>query len=167
MSTRRTGLVMMALAWIVGGVLLAMLFNRSLLQRANPNSAPDTVDVGGRVEVRLSANRQGHFVASGQINAASAVFLLDTGATDVVVSNDLALRAGLRRGRATRASTANGTITVYDTQIDRVSLGGITLRNVNASINPNMQGDRVLLGMSFLGQLELTQRGGELLLRQP
>ena len=74
-------------------------------------------------------------------------------------------RAGLQHLRAARASTAAGTITVFDTRIDRVALGDIVLRDVNASINPHMQGRDVLLGMSFLGQLELTQRDGTLTLR--
>lgn len=166
MSTRRTGLVMLTLAWIIGGGLIALVFNRTLDERANPNADLETNFTNEQAEVRLRANRQGHFVAPGLINGAEAVFLLDTGATDVVVSSALARQSGLKRGRAGRARTAAGTITVYDTVIDRVTLGSITLRGVNASINPQMQGDRVLLGMSFLGQLELTQRDGELLLRQ-
>jgi aspartyl protease family protein len=40
------------------------------------------------------------------------------------------------------------------------------LQQVRASINPNMQGNEVLLGMSFLKHLEFTQRGDSLTLRQ-
>ena len=112
----------------------------------------------------LLRNRAGHFVANGEINGADAVFLLDTGATDVVVSAEHAAEAGLARLRASRANTAAGTITVFDTRIDRVALGDIVLYDVNASINPHMEGIDVLLGMSFLGQLELTQRDGTLTL---
>ncbi|MEM7379535.1 MAG: TIGR02281 family clan AA aspartic protease [Pseudomonadota bacterium] len=157
---------MMTLAWVIGGALLALVFNRTLDDRSYPNDDPDTRTRVELVEVSLRANRQGHFVAGGEINGQRARFLLDTGATDVVVSAELAARAGLARGRASRARTANGTITVYDTVIERVRLGGIELARVNASINPRMSGDHVLLGMSFLGQLELAQRDGTLVLRQ-
>lgn len=165
MSARRTGLIMMTLAWVLGGALLALLFSRSIEQRENPNASPTSVTRDGFVEVQLTANRQGHFVATGLLNGEPIIFLLDTGATDVVVSADFAARAGLRRGRAARARTANGVITVFDTRAD-ISLGDIRLRDVEASINPNMQGDSALLGMSFLGQLEMIQRGGGLVLRQ-
>ncbi len=165
MSTRRTGLAMIVLAWLVVGGLLVLMFTRVLEDRENPNRNPATRIDGSQIEVTLRRNRAGHFVANGEINGADAVFLLDTGATDVVVSAELATRAGLKRLRAARASTAAGTISVFDTRIDRVALGDIVLRDVNASINPHMQGRDVLLGMSFLGQLELTQRDGTLTLR--
>jgi aspartyl protease family protein len=50
--------------------------------------------------------------------------------------------------------------------LDEVTLGAITLNDVRASILPSMNGtDKVLLGMSFLKQLEFTQRGGQLTLQ--
>ena len=64
--------------------------------------------------------------------------------------------------------TANGDITVYRTTLDRLRIGPLTLRNVRASINPNMRADdEILLGMSALKHLELITRDGVLTLRQP
>jgi len=77
-------------------------------------------------------------------------FLLDTGATDISVPGALANRLRLTPGKTSYASTANGTIKVYGTRLDSVALGGLSLANVSAHINPHMQGDTVLLGMSFL-----------------
>jgi len=105
-------------------------------------------------------------VASGSINNTPVVFLLDTGASDVSVPEKLAQAIGLKRGRPMIYQTANGTITVYATRLDKVDLGGIVLGQVRASINPNMQGNKVLLGMSFLKHLEFTQRGDTLILKQ-
>jgi len=117
-------------------------------------------------ELTLQRNRFGHYVASGNINDTPVVFLLDTGASDVSVPENLARQIGLKRGRPMMYQTANGTITVFATRLDKVDLGGIVLRQVRASINPNMQGNEVLLGMSFLKHLEFSQRGNTLVLRQ-
>ena len=55
---------------------------------------------------------------------------------------------------------------MYDTVADEVRLGNIVLRQVRASINPHMLGDTVLLGMSFMKNLELVQKGDTLTIRQ-
>lgn len=63
--------------------------------------------------------------------------------------------------------TANGAIAVYATQLDTVQLGSIKLQHINAHINPHMPDDIVLLGMSFMKHLEMTQREGTLTLKLP
>ena len=63
-------------------------------------------------------------------------------------------------------STANVRSEGYRTQLDRLQLGDIVLRDVRAIVAPGLGGDQVLLGMSALKQLEFTQRSGTLLLRQ-
>jgi len=161
-----TGKVMIFVAWISAAVLLSWLFARELSQQANPNQQVETLRVNEILEVRLSRNRMGHYVASGRINGQPVEFILDTGATHVAVGEALAADLGLERGVPTRTRTANGTIVTYQTMLERVQLGGITIRDVSASINPRMSGDEVLLGMSFLKHLEIIQRGNRLLLRQ-
>lgn len=52
------------------------------------------------------------------------------------------------------------------TRLDSLQLGDIVLRDVRALVVPGLGGEQVLLGMSALKQLEFTQRGGTLLLRQ-
>jgi aspartyl protease family protein len=84
----------------------------------------------------------------------------------VSVPAGVAARLGLKRGVPLRANTANGVITTYSTRLDQVRLGDIELDNVRADINPHMQGNDVLLGMSFLRKLEFTQRDRELTIRQ-
>jgi len=63
-------------------------------------------------------------------------------------------------------STANGNAEVRATKIDKLMLGTIQLQNVQASITPGMTGDEILLGMSVLKQLDFTQSGKTLTLRQ-
>lgn len=166
-APRRLGFGMIVFAWLLVLGILSAYFSGWLGQQRNPNQSVDTViTAGGEREVVLKQNRYGHYVASGQINGVEATFLLDTGATDVSVPADLAATAGLQVGPPARAQTAAGAITTRMTRIDRVELGGIVLENVRAHINPRMRGHEVLLGMSFLRQLEFTQRGDELTLRQ-
>lgn len=161
----RAGRGMLIAAWVIGLALLTWVFGLWEERKDNPNMNPESRSSQGVSEVVLRRNRSGHYVASGHINNEEAVFLLDTGATDVVVSQDLAERAGLEAGAMQQAQTANGRIQVRATRLDRLQLGSIELRDVSASINPSMGGDKVLLGMSALGQVEFSQQGDQLTLR--
>ncbi len=146
--------------------VLTLFFDSVLSSRENPNRNPvsQTAD-DGSISVELQRNPQGHYVVSGYINGVRANFLLDTGATDVVISEQLAREANLERGYPTRAMTANGAVTVYSAVLDEVEIASILLPDVRASINPAMQGNTVLLGMSALQHIEFTQRGDTLTLR--
>jgi aspartyl protease family protein len=164
---QRTGRVMLLLAWAGGLALLTLVFQDYLGARFNPNTEP-LVQQGedGRSEVVLQRNRKGHYVANGLVNGHPVVFLLDTGATDVALPEALADRLGLRRLGGAVSQTANGPVAVWQTRLDRVQLGEILLRDVRASILPSMAArDPILLGMSFLRQLEFVQRGATLTLR--
>lgn len=63
-------------------------------------------------------------------------------------------------------STANGRTQGFRTELGRLQLGDIVLRDVRAIVVPGLGDEQVLLGMSALKQLEFTQRSGTLLLRQ-
>ena len=65
------------------------------------------------------------------------------------------------------SQTANGNVRTWKTRLNSVDLGGLTLHGVPASVLPNMPGDEVLLGMSYLKRFELLQRGDTLTLRPP
>lgn len=156
---------MFILAWICLFGLLILVFGDLLDDQANPNQAPVSVMRGQQVEIHLEQNRQGHYVVSGSINDKPVVFMVDTGATSVSIPAHLADELSLPQGRSGIASTANGKVRITFTEIKRLTIGGITLHNVDANINPGMQGEQILLGMSALKQLEFTQRGKSLILR--
>lgn len=159
-------LLLFVLFW--GGLLfVASHFFGSWNERqTNPNQQLVSHTTGGTTEVELVANRQGHYLANGTINGEPVTFILDTGATTVSVSDEIARQAGLRRLQQGRARTAAGTVTVWSTTIDQLQLGDIRFNNVSASINPAMDADMVLLGMSALGQVDFSQRSGVLTLTQ-
>lgn len=153
--------------WVLGFLLLALLFHDLLEHQRNPNRTVNSnTAVNGVREVILQRNRSGHYLVTGRIDHQPVEFMLDTGASDVSVPEGVARRLGLQRGIPVTYSTANGTITAYLSRLPSLSLGDIELQDVQASINPHMEGDTILLGMSFLKYLEFTQRGDTLIIRQ-
>jgi len=91
---------------------------------------------------------------------------VDTGATDIAIPASVAQRIGLRGEAYGMARTAGGDVETRQTRLEQVTLGPIELHGIRASILDDMEGDQVLLGMSFLSRLELWQRDGVLVLRQ-
>lgn len=163
----RIGRAMLFGAWVAGIALAALFFSGVVERQNNPN--PDPLAQSGQAgvpQVVLRRNRAGHFVAGGRINGEPVVFLVDTGATDVALPLPLARRLGLRLRPGGTSRTANGTVETWATRLDSVDLGGLVAYNVRASVLPNMPGDEILLGMSYLRQLEMIQRGDTLTLRR-
>jgi len=157
---------MIIAAWILLLALLTWFFNDHLERRRNPNRQLASMD-GGAPEVHLQRNRYGHYVAPGTLNGEPVEFMLDTGATDVSIPAAIADRLGLERGQPVLYHTANGTVRAWQTTVDVIQLGPLQAGPVRASINPRDSGDVVLLGMSFLKELDFSQQGNTLTLRYP
>lgn len=120
------------------------------------------------VQVILQRRGNGPYAAPGRINGQPVQFLVDTGATTVTLSAALARRLGLGRGTTRHIDTASGRTTGYETSLRQLELGDLRLEDVRAIVLPGMtMDDRVLLGMNVLEGLELIQRDGSLILRQP
>ena len=166
MNIKATGQGMMLLSILLGMGVLTLFFGNLEKKQHNPNTSPLSLTQEGSVDVSLVQNRQGHYVVTGEINRQSVEFLLDTGATDVVVPEKTARRLGLKYGRPSQAMTANGVITIWQTRINELRIGDIRLHNVAASINPKMSSESILLGMSALRRIEFIQQGKRLTLRQ-
>ena len=152
--------------WVLLLIFAATFFQRFLDGEQNPNRSPETRYSDDAKEVVLKRNRYGHYNMTGYINGSEVEFLLDTGATDISIPAHVANKIGLQRLHEMRFDTANGVAKGYATRINRVRVGSIELTELNASINPNVKDDTVLLGMSFLKRIEFTQRGDTLVLRQ-
>lgn len=121
---------------------------------------------GARTAVTLAADSRGHFVADGAINGAHVRFLVDTGATYVSLPASQAARMGIdyRKGHKGYSQTANGVTVVYRVSLDSVTLGGLTLFNVEGVVHEGKGLDVALLGMSFLNRTELRRDGANLTL---
>ncbi|MGB0223734.1 hypothetical protein XMA121_002166 [Marinobacterium sp. xm-a-121] len=153
------------MTWILILVMLTYGFNAYLEQRDYPNSQLSLAN--GTDQVRLIADQKGQYRAPGTINGYPVSFVVDTGATYVSLSDALANELSLPRQGKSFAITANGRVPVDLTQLEEVSLGGLSMGNVPAMIVPELDSQIVLLGMSFLKHLDLVQSDGKLELRVP
>jgi len=116
----------------------------------------------GDKKVVLYVGRQGFFHADGRINGISVRFLVDTGANVVALNDETARLVGIdykNDGKRGFATTASGYAVVYNLELRSVSIGGITLRNIEASVIEGPQPATPLLGMSFLGNLDMKRQG--------
>lgn len=122
-----------------------------------------------RREVQVPRDARGAYLVSGLVNGRTVDFIVDTGASHVVLGEPDARRLGLdfeRTGTATQVATAAGVVQAYLVRFDRVRVGEVELRNVEGSVLPGTAGPPyALLGMSFLGRLDLENRGNTLIMR--
>ena len=110
----------------------------------------------GQTQVSLGRNESGHFEADSKVNGATIRFMIDTGASSIVLSARDAASAGidiktLRFGIP--VSTANGKAMAAGTRIDEISVGGIVRRNMPALVASEGAMTQSLLGMDFLDTL--------------
>lgn len=166
----RTGTTMTVVAWILFLFILYGAFDYLVAQRNNPNQDIVTNEYylasGLQKEIVLQRNAYGHYVSSGTINDHEVVFLLDTGASDIAISESIANDIGLNKGQGILVRTANGNTRAYRTRLASVGIGDIKLYDLNATILTNMPGQEILLGMNFLKHFEITQKGKTLTIRQ-
>ncbi|HEY4658088.1 MAG TPA: TIGR02281 family clan AA aspartic protease, partial [Gemmatimonadaceae bacterium] len=123
----------------------------------------------GKGRVMLFAESNGHYHTDGLINGKAVRFLVDTGATAVALSGAAAERIGIdyrRNGRPGIAQTAAGMVRTYNLTLFSVQVGEIVLYNVEAGVIEGNFPTEVLLGMSFLGQLDMKRDADKMELRQ-
>lgn len=109
----------------------------------------------------LYANSAGHFFGEGSINGRPVRFLVDTGATMVVLSGDEARRLGVYYlgGRADIAQTASGPVKVYRVSLNTLMIGGITMHQVECMVLDGASPAIALLGMSVLNRVDMRRDG--------
>ncbi|EKE45823.1 hypothetical protein OCGS_0049 [Oceaniovalibus guishaninsula JLT2003] len=117
-----------------------------------------SVAVDGSISVPRGYD--GHYRMTLDVDGVAVPFIVDTGASDLVLSQRDARRVGIDTGELAwigRAQTANGTVPMARVFLDSVSLGPLTDRSVPASVNGGEM-DTSLLGMSYLqhfGRIEI------------
>jgi len=119
--------------------------------------------------VELPRAPDGHYYVTAEVNGTPLRFVVDTGASQIVLSRRDAARAGIGTESLVytgRAQTANGTVRTAPVRLERVSIGPIADRDVRAVVNEGaMTGS--LLGMDYLrrfSSVEIT--GGKLVLKR-
>ena len=128
------------------------------------------VQGSGRRRVELAAGGHNHFFAEAELNGRPVTVMVDTGASMVALTYDDARRAGIypRDSDFTgRSSTANGIARFAPVDIDRVSIGGIEVRNVRAAVMEDGKLETSLLGMSYLSKVgSVAMKSGKLVLEE-
>ena len=152
--------------WILGFLLLGLIFSKVLDHQTNPNQSVATSQSSQFQEIVLERNRYGHYVFDGEINGKPVTFLVDTGATEISIPANLQSYLRLKAGPSFNVSTANGIISVSSTRLDELKMGEIMLTDIRAHLNPGLPSDEILLGMNVLSRMELVQRGASLIIRQ-
>jgi aspartyl protease family protein len=153
-----------ALIWalIFLGVLAVVGLWDDIRQTVRPSQS---VVAGERIELPRAPD--GHYYLTAEVNGTSLRFVVDTGATQVVLSQRDAARIGIDTEALSytgRAFTANGEVRTASVRLDSIEVGPVRHENVRAVVNRGeMAGS--LLGMSYLQEfssIEIT--GGRLVL---
>ena len=165
-STKKLGMMFTLSGWIIGFLLLALIFSNILDDQTNPNQSVATSQSSQFKQIKLERNRYGHYVFDGEINGKVVTFLVDTGATTTSIPANLQKYLRLEVGPAFNVATANGIATAYMTRLDELKMGEIRLTDIEASLNPGLPDKSILLGMNVLKRMELVQRGDSLVIRQ-
>jgi aspartyl protease family protein len=160
-----------ALLWGVVGLLLIAGYSykfelREAGDRVLAQLVPGHVISHGRT-VEVARTSGGDFAISAQINGVRVPMILDTGASSVVLSRDDAKAIGLPLevlAYTVTIETANGRTRAAPVTIDRIAIGSLLERSVEALVAQPGQLRTSLLGMSFLNRLRSWEVSGDRLL---
>jgi aspartyl protease family protein len=119
--------------------------------RPQSSTLPD-----GAALVSIGKSDNGHFEVDSDVNGRGVRFLIDTGATSIVLTANDAASIGLDMSALSftiATSTANGTAMAAPARIDEIVIGSIIRRNLRALVAKEGALDQSLLGMEFLNSL--------------
>lgn len=154
-----------AAAWAL--IFFLVIAGVGIWQEMQSNLPASQVRIEDTGRIVAERARDGHYHLTLNVNGVATDFLVDTGATDVVLTRNDAKAAGLALDDLNfigRAKTANGEVRTAPVRLETLSLGPVTDKNVYAVVNDGEM-QQSLLGMGYLqrwGKIEIT--GGELIL---
>jgi aspartyl protease family protein len=150
----------MALAW--GLIFLGFVAAYGLWDDIQSDFLPQQAVLEDGRQIAIPRGRDGHFHLSIELDGTEVDFLVDTGASDVVLTKIDAERIGLDLDDLAflgTARTANGEVRTAYTTIENVALGPVIFRNVGVAVNSGeMSGS--LLGMSYLDRFSRIEISG-------
>ena len=117
----------------------------------------------------IFVNSGGMYLTYGSINGRTVRFLVDTGASAIAMNTKQAKQLGIRYdkvGTPENVSTASGFTNAFRVRLESVRVGQITENNVDALVIDGAHPGPVLLGMTFLGRLNVEQSGTAMTLLQ-
>lgn len=157
----------MALAW--GLIFLGVAAGYGLWNDVRTEVLPRQSVESASGVISVPRGRDGHFHLRLQMNDTPVDFLVDTGATDIVLTQRDARRVGLNTEDLAFvgvARTANGTVRTAYATIDEVSLGGVSFQDVSVAVNEGeMEGS--LLGLAYLDRFARLEISNDTLFLTP
>jgi aspartyl protease family protein len=135
---------------------LGLLFYVFFLRQDTP-----PVQVVGADAIELKRSRDGHFHINGTIQGTPVRYLIDTGASSVSISQELATRIGLGCDVAATFHTANGTVEGCNSRVTELEFGPFRIANAAVAILPELTSD-ALLGMNALRKVRMEQEADRL-----
>ncbi|WP_424929356.1 retropepsin-like aspartic protease family protein [Amaricoccus tamworthensis] len=146
-------------ALIIGMLVIAYGFRDTLKRELMPGSATwSDMD-----SITLSRGPGRHFRATVDVNGVGIPFIVDTGATGIVLSLEDAERIGIDPDTLVfsgRASTANGVVETAPVRLETIEFGPFSDTNVRAHVNGGRLDDS-LLGMSYLNRFSKLEIAGD------
>jgi aspartyl protease family protein len=155
----------MAMAW--GLIFVGVVAGFGLWSDIRQDILPiQTVSQDGAIEVPRS--QDGHYYLSLTINGTAVPFMVDTGASGMVLAGADAARLGIDPESLMflgEATTANGTVRTARVTLPLVEFGPFRHRDFRAFVTEGAL-DQSLLGMDYLGLFRMEFSGNRLILRQ-
>ena len=150
------------LAWVF--IFIGVIAAYGLWEDVRGTMQPSFARVTSEGEIVVPRAPDGHYYLTLRVNDKPIEFLVDTGATDVVLTQADARRVGIDVDKLAfygRAMTANGPVRTAPTTLDKVAVGDIVDTNLTAWVNEGEM-SQSLLGMAYLqrwSKIEIANRG--------
>lgn len=149
-QSRVGGLLRNGTAWII--IFVVTVAGFGLWEDIQQDFAPKQAAFADQGRVEVPRSRDGHYYMTAEVNGTPVDFVVDTGASEIVLTREDAARAGLEVEQLQfygRASTANGEVRTAPVRLNSIDIGGIRDTDVPAFVN---EGEMFhsLLGMSYL-----------------
>lgn len=154
-----------AMAW--GMIFLGVMAGYGLWQEVRTDVIPRQAVMDGG-EITLPRAADGHYYLTLDIGGTPLRFMVDTGATNVVLSRDDARKLGFDPATLMylgEAQTANGTVRTARVELQDVRLGPYTDPTLRAFVNDGEM-DGSLLGMDYLGRFRIEIAGDRMVLHR-
>lgn len=154
-------------AAVWGLIFIGAMAGVGLWQDISKDTTPRQFNLSESGQIILKQASDGHYYLTARVNDAAVRFVVDTGATDIVLTEADAQRAGIDTNGLSylgRATTANGEVRTAYVRLAEFRLGDHIDRNVGAVVNEGEM-QQSLLGMGYLqrwGRIEISQ--GEMIL---
>jgi aspartyl protease family protein len=169
-------ILILAAVLLVAGGYLARYADHAVTAQSSSQAAavqpaePPQQSSAGQHKMELTSGRDGHFHVDARVDGRHIDFLVDTGASLVIMRETDAAMVGIRpmrREYTATVTTANGKLKAAPARLSRIEVGDITVFDVPALVLPDEALSQNLLGVSFLSRLRRYEyAGGRMLLEQ-